>query len=408
MENGYWPIYKLGDPQVCLLNPKKRDVAGVPDSTPVSFVPMAQVDDVAGTMDVSSEKHLGEVRKGYTYFAEGDVVFAKITPCMENGKSAIARGLKNHIGFGTTEFHVLRPGPLVLPEWLHLFVRRSELRESAKSNMHGAAGQQRVPVDFLTDSDIPIPPLDEQRRIVKRIENLTHSTEDARKLRQEAVAELNQFLTSYLDNQLKSIPDNLWQPIGKFAKLQGGYAFKSEWFCEEGIRLLRNQNIYHDYIDWDKDKTVFLPVEMASQYSRFVLNKDDIVLTMDRPLIKAGLKAGRIRSADLPCLLLQRVGRFICGKGIASDYLFHCLLSQVFTTQIAGEERSNAVPHISAKQVEAIRIPIPDIRKQRDIVTAAAELRSKLDELKRLQQKTDQQIESFHSALLAKAFRGEL
>lgn len=159
-----WPLRKLGDDEVCLLNPKKREVAKVEDGTPVSFVPMARVDDVSGTMDVSEVKSIGEVRKGYTYFAEGDVVFAKITPCMENGKSAIARNLMNGIGFGTTEFHVLRSGQLSTPEWLHLFVRNSEFREEAKKNMHGAAGQQRVPVDFLREAAIPLPPVDEQRR----------------------------------------------------------------------------------------------------------------------------------------------------------------------------------------------------------------------------------------------------
>lgn len=217
-----WPLRKLGDVEVCLLNPKKKEVASIKDDTLVSFVPMARVDDVSGGMDVSEVKRLGEVRKGYTYFAEGDVVFAKITPCMENGKSAIARNLMNGIGFGTTEFHVLRPGPLTIPEWLHLFVRDREFREEAKKNMYGAAGQQRVPVDFLREATIPIPPLAEQRRIVARIEELTSRAEEARKLRQEAVTLSSQWLIAVVRREFDLLAEHHFGLLGELASIIGG------------------------------------------------------------------------------------------------------------------------------------------------------------------------------------------
>jgi type I restriction enzyme S subunit len=193
-----WTIYRLGDTKICTINPPKREISKVPDNTLVSFVPMAQVDEVSGTMNTSTERPLCEVRKGYTYFAESDVVFAKITPCMENGKSAIARNLKNGIGFGTTEFHVLRAGKLVIPEWLHLFVRRADFREAAKKNMHGAAGQQRVPVEFLKESEIPVPPLDEQRRIVARIEELTRRVEELQSILNGLNSEIARFTPALL------------------------------------------------------------------------------------------------------------------------------------------------------------------------------------------------------------------
>ncbi len=196
--NVNWPVYKLSDPEVCILNPRKSEVSSLSDETIVSFVPMAKVDDVSGLMDASSVRKIGEVRKGYTYFAEGDVVFAKITPCMENGKSAIARNLHNGIGFGTTEFHVLRPGPLVIPEWLHLFVRRDDFRQAAKKSMQGAAGQQRVPIDFLRQTNIPVPPLDEQRRIVARIEELTRRAEEAMQILHEIEEEIISFTPALL------------------------------------------------------------------------------------------------------------------------------------------------------------------------------------------------------------------
>ena len=189
-----WTPYSLDDPKVCVINPKKSEVRHLADSTMITFVPMAKLDEVSGTFVNPSTRSLGKVYKGYTYFREGDVVFAKITPCMENGKSAVARNLVNDIGFGTTEFHVLRPGPLTIPEWIHLCVRRRAFREAARRSMCGGAGQQRVPLDFLKETRIPVPPLEEQRRIVARIEALTRRADEARRLTLEREDELDTFL----------------------------------------------------------------------------------------------------------------------------------------------------------------------------------------------------------------------
>ena len=121
-------------------------------------------------MDASQAKNYGEVRKGYTRFSEGDVLFAKITPCMENGKVAIAKGLTNGSGCGSTEFHVIRPPDAISNEYLAYFLLREEFRKEAQRYMAGTAGQLRVPPSFLSDTPFPVPPLPEQRHIVAEIE----------------------------------------------------------------------------------------------------------------------------------------------------------------------------------------------------------------------------------------------
>ena len=108
------------------LNPK-HDVK-LPGDTLISFVPMSAVDDVDSVIKEHGSRPLAAVKKGYTHFAEEDVIFAKITPCMENGKAAIAPELVNGIGFGSTELHVLRPRPELLPEYLWLFLRQASFR----------------------------------------------------------------------------------------------------------------------------------------------------------------------------------------------------------------------------------------------------------------------------------------
>ena len=143
--------------QVAYINPPGAATV-VPDGQAVTFVPMAAVEELTGRMSVALSKPFAEVKKGFTRFRDGDVLFAKITPCMENGKIAVARGLAGGIGCGSTEFHVLRPRSAVSAEYLRYFLVRSVYRQEAQRNMQGAVGQRRVPVDFLRQSALPLAP----------------------------------------------------------------------------------------------------------------------------------------------------------------------------------------------------------------------------------------------------------
>ena len=169
-ENGLprgWVQTTLGN--VAAINPGV-DISTIPALNLVSFVPMASVEAGTGRMDISTQRQLSEVKRGYTAFQEGDVLFAKITPCMENGKSAVARSLSSGIGFGSTEFHVLRPAEGIDPQLLYYYISQESFRQTARTFMTGSAGQLRVPAAFLVDVPYPLPPLPEQQRIVAAIE----------------------------------------------------------------------------------------------------------------------------------------------------------------------------------------------------------------------------------------------
>lgn len=150
-------------------NPK-IDRAALTDDTLVSFVPMAAVGAANGQIDVSTARPYAEVKKGYTAFRNGDVLFAKVTPCMENGKMAVARNLSNGQGLGSTEFHVLRPRDGVDSHYIYHFVSSATFRKEAARHMTGAVGLRRVPTSFMREALIPLPDLEEQRRIVSEIE----------------------------------------------------------------------------------------------------------------------------------------------------------------------------------------------------------------------------------------------
>ena len=156
-----WKIAKFEN--FCEINPNKKSIENIEDSTEVSFIPMAAVSE-KGEIDTSETKTYSEVKKGFTSFSDKDVLFAKITPCMENGKGAVAEGLKNNLGFGSTEFHVLRPKQELCDSyWLYYLMSLPEFRKKAELNMKGSAGQKRVPANFLAKFEISLPPIGLQK-----------------------------------------------------------------------------------------------------------------------------------------------------------------------------------------------------------------------------------------------------
>ena len=176
---------KLGE--VCLINPKSCTLR---DDTEVSFIPMTKVGE-HGEFDASEIKNYSEVKKGFTNFQNGDILFAKITPCMENGKGAIAHNMKNGIGFGSTEFHVLRPDTdKITSEWLYYLTTWKAFRKEAERNMTGSAGQKRVPKTFLENYVVNLPDIDTQKsenKILRKLDDLIF-------LRKQQLAKLDELI----------------------------------------------------------------------------------------------------------------------------------------------------------------------------------------------------------------------
>lgn len=162
-----WNFTSIGT--VCDINPKTV-LPDFSDDSIVSFLPMPTVEAETGAFSPETVEYK-KVKKGYTKFQNNDVLFAKITPCMENGKSCVVRDLIQGVGFGSTEFHVLRCHAGMLPEYVFYFVVQKAFRSKAIPFMTGAVGQKRVPADYLRNCEIPVPSLAEQERIVAEIES---------------------------------------------------------------------------------------------------------------------------------------------------------------------------------------------------------------------------------------------
>jgi len=177
-----WRTFPLSE--IADINPRLGKTSLV-DEELFAFVPMAAVGASDGTINVTAKRACADVKKGFTPFQSGDVLFAKITPCMENGKMAVVPQLENQFGFGSTEFHVIRPKEAINAKYLYYFVSSQGFRKEAAHHMTGAVGQKRVPTDFLKQSVIPVPPtIEDQKNIVEEIEKQFSRLD-------EAVAALN-------------------------------------------------------------------------------------------------------------------------------------------------------------------------------------------------------------------------
>jgi len=157
--------------EIAIFKPSKEEAKAFASDTLVSFVPMTDMNAHNIYFAAKEEKPISEVYSGFTYFKDEDILLAKITPCFENGKAGIARNLKNGIGFGSTEYIVIRASTdEVYPEWIYYHINSSEFLSQGKDFMTGTAGQQRIDINFVKSYPIVVPPLAEQRRILDNIE----------------------------------------------------------------------------------------------------------------------------------------------------------------------------------------------------------------------------------------------
>lgn len=167
----HWEVTRLRF--AATINPSKTEVARLDPATDVSFLPMEAIGE-DGTIELDRQRALSEVQSGYTYFRNGDVVVAKITPCFENGKGAVAARLANGIGFGTTELIVARPvAGMMDSRFLDYLFRSREFRALGEAQMYGAGGQKRVPDSFVRDFAAGLPPFHEQRAVAAFLDHET-------------------------------------------------------------------------------------------------------------------------------------------------------------------------------------------------------------------------------------------
>ena len=268
------PLVPLGE--LCTVNPRKKGSRSSNEDIAVSFVPMSAVNERFGTITVREERPLSEVSRGFTAFENGDVLFAKITPCMENGKVALARNLANGVGRGSTEFFVLRPGDQILGEYVYHFVRQRRFREAARQNFTGTAGQQRVPKSFMENALVALPPLSEQRKIV----GVLNRAARIGWLRTQAADCLREFIPALFIKMFGDPIENPmgWerQKLGNLGEVQGGLQVSRKRAVHPLEKpYLRVANVLRDQLVLSEIKSIRLT---EREFGRVRLQRGDLLV----------------------------------------------------------------------------------------------------------------------------------
>jgi type I restriction enzyme S subunit len=393
-----WAEVRLTD--ICELNPRLSTEVRPSDDLPVTFVPMSAVNEVSGVIDKPEERTFGEVAKGYTSFCEGDVLFAKVTPCMENGKAAVAVQLANGLGFGSTEFHVLRPTPAVLPEFVFTFVRQQGFRDRAASAFVGTGGLQRVPPDFLARVKVPLPTLPEQQRIVNVLQQ-AEATSQVNERREH----LDHLIKAALDQLVLGCDEGKWEQLGSLVKTRYGTSVSADATADTGVPVLRIPNVMGGEIDVEDMKYVELT---QAELDRLSLTTSDVLIVRSNgnpeyvgrsaPITEDACQSAivyasyliRLR-ADPARLLPEYLSSFL-----NSAYGRAAMRNAIRTT--AGQS------NLSGENLAKVRLPVPDLAEQDRFRRLWLQVR----EIRRLVTKSEDAATALRSALSIHALSGDL
>ncbi len=375
-------------------------VAGnaVYDANPTRYAADGEVDYIemdALKTDLSDPKYVGR-RDPSDYsgqmFAEGDTLFAQITPCTENGKAALVPELESSVGIGSTEFIVLSPDETkILPRYLYYLSKSHPVHNYAVSRMRGSTGRQRVPVDvFRKELQAPLPPLPEQRKIASVLYAVDQAIQKTEAIIERAKRVKRGLMRSLLtrgidsDNHSRSHPsenqdlyqDTRYGPVPKdWNILRVSDIVKDDKpvtygivqpgeYMEGGIPLIRGQN----YIaGWDPLSEFFrVNPELHEQYSRCVTHPRDVLICI------AGANTGAVNIVPKwvkEANLTQTTARVSVDEDVAfPEYIHFALASSFVQKQISGWTRGSAQPGLNLSRVEKFKVPIPSKAEQGRIV----------------------------------------
>lgn len=350
------PLVKLSE--AVQINPK-TDKARSGDDLRVSFVPMAAVGAGDGRIDTSEVRPVSAVKKGYTAFQDGDVLFARVTPCMENGKIAVARNLVNGMGFGSTEFHVLRPRDGVDPAFICHFVSAERFRREAARHMTGAVGLRRVPAAFLEDAVLPLPHLTDQKHIVSEIERQFSRLDEAVANLRRVKAKLNHYRASVLAEAFE----------GRLAKCFGGEDWKWSTVREiatvgTGATPLRSRRHFYEggTVPWVTSSAVNQPyVDSVDQYvTEKALAETNLTLYPPGTLLVAMYGEGRTRGKCSELRISATTNQALAALQVDPSLKAWVKLFLERNYEETRRIASGGVqPNLNLGLIRSIRLPIP-------------------------------------------------
>ena len=377
---------KLGE--ICLINPKSCTLR---DDTEVSFIPMTKVGE-HGEFDASEIKNYSEVKKGFTNFQNGDILFAKITPCMENGKGAIAHNMKNGIGFGSTEFHVLRPDTdKITREWLYYLTTWKTFRKEAERNMTGSAGQKRVPKTFLENYVVNLPDIDTQKsenKILRKVDDLIS-------LCKQQLAKLDELVKARFVEMFGDISNSRKVPMQDVCKIITDGTHQPPKFVLSGIPFLFVSNIVTNEIHYDAEK--FISEETYNELiKRTPIEVGDVLLST---VGSYGHPA--VVKENKPFCFQRHIAYLKPNNSeVNSEYLRCAILSTDLQRQIDESVKGIAQKTLNLSEIRKLRLPLPSLSLQNQFAAFV----ERIDRQKQTVQQSLEKLELMKKALMQEYF----
>ncbi len=396
-----WPVETID--VVAQVNPKLA-AADRPDLDEiVCFVPMAAVSEETLSIEAQAERPFSEVAKGYTPFKRGDVLVAKITPCFENGKMAFADNLAHELGFGTTEFHVFRPSERITGPYLFNLLRAPYVRKAGAIKMRGAAGQRRVPADFFAALQIPLPPLDQQ----KRIAGILDAADALRAKRREALAQLDTLLQStFLDIFGDPVTNPMgWEErsLGELAQdsFRNGLSPSTQGTVDGEVLTL--SAITRGRFNFAAKKSArFDKPPSPSQR----LSTDTFLICRgngNRRLVGTG--AYPDRSSNRVCFPDTMIGVEISPSVLAAAYLQNVWRTRRVRRQIERGARTTSGTHkVNQRLLSSVVFPVPPA----DLQLHFAAIVESVEQQRAIQRAHLAELDTLFASLQSRAFRGDL
>ena len=380
---------KLGE--VCLINPKSCTLR---DDTEVSFIPMTKVGE-HGEFDASEIKNYSEVKKGFTNFQNGDILFAKITPCMENGKGAIAHNMKNGIGFGSTEFHVLRPDTdKITSEWLYYLTTWKTFRKEAERNMTGSAGQKRVPKTFLENYVVNLPDIDTQKsenKILRKVDDLIF-------LRKQQLAKLDELVKARFVEMFGDPVNNPMNypksQLGKVCDVRDGTHDSPEYY-DVGYPLVTSKNVTGGKIDLSECNLISED-DYKKICERSKVDRGDIIM----PMIGTVGKPVIVNAEPMFAIKNVALIKFTPDSLVTNIYIKTLLESDYFDRAVLDKIRGGTQKFIALGDIRKLEIILPDLKHQQ-CFSAFVE---RVDQQKQTVQQSLEKLELMKKALMQEYF----
>lgn len=398
-----WELKTLKE--VCEIKPPKKEAREkLGEKDQVTFLPMNMLGIDQKYCEGTEKKKLKEVAGSYTYFRENDVLLAKITPCFENGKLGIAKNLENEIGFGSSEFVVYRPSKKIDNEYLYYFFYQPSFRETGSIRMTGAVGHKRIPKDFYEDHLIPVPPIYEQKQIVKILDEAFAAIDQIRANIEKNIENAKELFQSKL-NEIFFQKGASWEEIklSEVCEVKDGTHDSPKYVGEEnGIPFITQKNILETGLTFENIK--FISQEDHEDfYRRSNVALNDILIAM------IGANRGMACLVDDDRIFsIKNVGLIKANEKVRPEFLLFYLRSPKAKKYVAENSSGSAQGFIGLGKLRAFPVPIPDLYTQDAIVNKLESFEGSLHALSENFKKRISHLEELKRSILQKAFAGEL